>query len=78
MAGAGLTRLLSLAVTDVGSLGRVRRALDAWGRKGLLEAGYLKMGYDRINAFARDWESAAAAAAAAVGGRNKRKVSARG
>jgi hypothetical protein len=58
-AGAGLPRMLALAATDAASLGRVRKALDAWSRKGLLDAGYLRLGVERLEALARSIEAAA-------------------
>jgi hypothetical protein len=66
MVGAGLTRMLQLAVTDGDSLQRVRRAVDAWGRKGLLEAAYLRLGYERLDAAATAIHAAAATSAAAA------------
>lgn len=66
MAGAGLPRMLQLAVSDSASLERVRRALDAWGRKGLLEPGYLKLGTERLAALAKAVERGAAGTAAAA------------
>lgn len=64
MAGAGLARVIALAATDADSAARVRRAVDAWGRKGLLEPGYLKLGYERLDAAAAALKAAADAAAA--------------
>jgi hypothetical protein len=52
MVGTALLRMLQLSVTDRESLPRVKRALDAWGRKGLLEARYLKLGYERVERLA--------------------------
>lgn len=66
MVGAGLARMLQLAVTDKDSSERVKRTLDAWGRKGLLEAGYLKLGYERLEEVTKAVEAAAATAAAAA------------
>ncbi len=75
-AGAGLPRMLQLAATDPASLERVRRALGALERKGLLDGGYLRLAGEKLDAAARALaEDAAAAAAMAAAVADARRVS---
>jgi hypothetical protein len=71
MAGAGLTRMLALAASDDASRARVARTLDAWGRKGLLEASYLRLGYERLAAMGSAAATAGASGSGASGVRQR-------
>jgi hypothetical protein len=53
MVGAGLNKLLALAATNEASLGRMRRVLEAWGRKELLDSRYLALAGERLDAATR-------------------------
>ncbi|GBF98709.1 hypothetical protein Rsub_11258 [Raphidocelis subcapitata] len=71
MAGAGLTRMVALAASDDASRARVARTLDAWGRKGLLEASYLRLGYERLAALGHATAAAGAVESGASSGRQR-------